>query len=77
LCVENATKPCAAAGGEAFDEALPLTGPAIAPAFDGAAVAATVQSIQHGEIGYADFSRRIMKPGCSHYEESIAGRKAM
>lgn len=66
------------AAGEAFDEALPLKdGPAIAPAFDSAKVAATVKSIQRGEIGYAEFLRRIMTSGCSHYEVFIAGRKAM
>jgi uncharacterized protein YbcV (DUF1398 family) len=66
------------AGGEAFDEALPLkAGPAIAPAFDPHAVAATVKAIQRGEIGYAEFLRRIMSSGCSHYEVFIAGRKAM
>lgn len=65
-------------GGEALDEALPLTdGPAIAPAFDSAAVASTVKAIQRGEIGYAEFLRRIMKAGCSRYEVFIAGRKAM
>jgi uncharacterized protein YbcV (DUF1398 family) len=64
--------------GEAFDEALPLTeGPAIAPAFDGQAVMGTVKAIQRGEIGYAEFLRRIMRSGCSHYEVFIAGRKAM
>ncbi len=66
------------AAGDAFDEALPLKdGPAIAPAFDSAKVAATVKSIQRGEIGYAEFLRRIMTSGCSHYEVFIAGRKAM
>jgi len=65
-------------GAEAFDEALPLKdGPAIASAFDPQAVAATVKSIQRGEIGYAEFLRRIMAYGCSHYEVFIAGRKAM
>jgi uncharacterized protein YbcV (DUF1398 family) len=64
--------------GEAYDEALPLEdGPAIAPAFDATAVAATVKAIQRGEIGYAEFLRRIMASGCSHYEVFIAGRKAM
>jgi uncharacterized protein YbcV (DUF1398 family) len=64
--------------GEAYDEALPLEeGPPIAPAFDGVAVAATVKAIQRGEIGYAEFLRRIMASGCSHYEVFIAGRKAM
>jgi uncharacterized protein YbcV (DUF1398 family) len=65
-------------GDEAYDEALPLEdGPAIAPAFDASAVATTVKSIQRGEIGYAEFLRRIMMSGCSHYEVFIAGRKAM
>lgn len=64
--------------GEAYDEALPLKeGPAIAPGFDAAAVAAAVKLIQRGEIGYAEFLRRIMMSGCSHYEVFIAGRKAM
>jgi uncharacterized protein YbcV (DUF1398 family) len=66
------------ADGEAFDEALPLKdGPAIASKFDAAAVAATVKAIQRREIGYAEFLRRIMMSGCSHYEVFIAGRKAM
>ena len=66
------------AGSEAFDEALPLKeGPAITPAFDPHAVAATVKAIQRGEIGYAEFLRSIMQSGCSHYEVFIAGRKAM
>ena len=63
---------------ETHDEAMPLRdGPAIAPAFDAAAVAATVKTIQRGEIGYAEFLRRIMAAGCSHYEVFIQGRKAM
>jgi uncharacterized protein YbcV (DUF1398 family) len=63
---------------EAYDEALPLKdGPAIAPKFDSAGVAATVKAIQRGEIGYAEFLQRIMDAGCSHYEVFISGRKAM
>jgi uncharacterized protein YbcV (DUF1398 family) len=66
------------AASEAYDEALPLKeGPAIAPKFDSASVVAAVKSIQCGEIGYADFLRRIMGAGCSHYEVFISGRKAM
>ena len=66
------------AGANAFDETLPLgDGPAIAAEFDSPAVAATVKAIQRGEIGYAEFLRRIMTSGCSHYEVFIAGRKAM
>ncbi len=65
-------------GGEAFDEPLPLKhGPAIAPSFDGQAVMGTVKAIQRGEIGYAEFLRRIMHSGCSRYEVFIGGRKAM
>jgi uncharacterized protein YbcV (DUF1398 family) len=66
------------AGNGAFDEALPLKdGPVIAPSFDATTVGATVKSIQRGEIGYAEFLRRVMGAGCSHYEVFIAGRKAM
>jgi uncharacterized protein YbcV (DUF1398 family) len=65
-------------GVEAFDEPMPLReGPAIAPSFDSARVAATVRAIQRGEIGYAEFLHQIMKAGCSHYEVFIGGRKAM
>ena len=66
------------AGREAHDETMPLDkGPAIAPAFDAAGIAATVKTIQRGEIGYAEFLRRIMAAGCSRYEVFIGGRKAM
>ena len=66
------------AAAEAYDETLPLKdGPAIAPRFDSSNVAATVKSIQRGEIGYAEFLRRIMGAGCSHYAVFISGRKAM
>jgi uncharacterized protein YbcV (DUF1398 family) len=66
------------AAAEAYDEPLPLNdGPAIAPKLDSASVAATVKSIQRGEIGYAEFLRRIMGAGCSHYEVFISGRKVM
>ena len=66
------------AGGQGFDEALPLKdSPAIAASFDTATVNTTVKAIQRGEIGYAEFLRRIMRSGCSHYVVFIAGRKAM
>jgi uncharacterized protein YbcV (DUF1398 family) len=66
------------AGGESHDEPLPLAkGPAIASAFDPAGVSASVKAVQHGEIGYDEFLRRIMKAGCSHYEVFIGGRKVM
>jgi len=66
------------ANGEAYDEALPLKDcPTIAPAFDQRAVTALIKAIQKGELGYAEFLRRIMRSGCSHYEVFIAGRKAI
>jgi uncharacterized protein YbcV (DUF1398 family) len=65
-------------GRQSHDEAMPLTAaPQIAPAFDGDRVAATVKAIQRQEIGYAEFLRRIMTAGCSHYEVFFKGRKAM
>jgi uncharacterized protein YbcV (DUF1398 family) len=66
------------AGREAHDETMPLeNAPAIAAAFDSPGVAATVKIIQRAEIGYAEFLRRIMASGCSHYEVFFGGRKAM
>ena len=65
-------------GSRSHDEAMPLADPpAIASAFDSERVAATVKAIQRSEIGYAEFLRRIMLAGCSHYAVFIAGRKAM
>jgi uncharacterized protein YbcV (DUF1398 family) len=65
-------------GNQSHDEAMPLTDPpAIAPAFDSARVEATVKVIQRQEIGYAEFLRRIMGAGCSHYEVFFKGRKAI
>ena len=66
------------ANGGAYDEALPLKdAPMIAPTFDQQAVAASIKAIQKGELGYAEFLRRVMRSGCSHYEVFIAGRKVM
>src|SRR5579883_608265 len=63
---------------ETFDEALPLgDSPTVAPGFDAQAVSASVKAIQRGEVGYAEFLRRIMRAGCSHYEVFFLGRKAM
>lgn len=63
---------------ESVDEPMPLTqAPAIAATFDGHAVAATVKAIQRGEIGYAEFLRRIMASGCASYRVFFDGRKAM
>ena len=66
------------AGRQSHDEPMPLTdAPDVAAAFDGERVAATVKAIQRQEIGYAEFLRRIMGAGCSHYEVFFKGRKAM
>ena len=65
-------------GSESADEPVPLTaGPGIADAFDKDGVAATVRAIQQGQIGYAEFLRKIMAAGCARYEVFIGGRKAM
>jgi uncharacterized protein YbcV (DUF1398 family) len=64
--------------GEAHEEPLPLRdGPAIAAVFDADGIAASVTSIQRGEIGYDAFLRRIMGAGCSHYEVFFVGRKVL
>jgi uncharacterized protein YbcV (DUF1398 family) len=63
---------------ECADEPMPLTeAPAVAPYFDATSVADTVKAIQRGEIGYAEFLRRIMQAGCASYRVFIDGRKAM
>jgi uncharacterized protein YbcV (DUF1398 family) len=65
-------------GEESFDEPLPLVGaPAVAEDFNQPSVAVSVAAIQHGEIGYAEFLRRIMRAGCAHYDVFIGGRKVM
>jgi len=66
------------AGEESVDEAIPLAdAPSIAESFDKDRVAATVTAIQRGEIGYAEFLRRIMQAGCARYGVFIVGRKVM
>jgi uncharacterized protein YbcV (DUF1398 family) len=60
------------------DEPLPLTdAPVTADAFDATAVRASLQAIQHQEIGYAEFLRRIMRGGCARYIVFFGGRKAI
>jgi len=63
---------------EHVDEALPLAdAPEIAQGFDAAAVEAALRSVQQGEIGYAEFLRRIMRAGCARYSVFLSGRRAM
>jgi uncharacterized protein YbcV (DUF1398 family) len=63
---------------QSHDEVMPLTNaPDIGPAFERDRVVGTVKAIQRQEIGYAEFLRRIMAAGCSHYEVFLKGRKAM
>jgi uncharacterized protein YbcV (DUF1398 family) len=65
-------------GRESHDSTLPLCdGPPIAPQFREADVVAAVRAAQRGEIGYADFLRRIMQAGCASYSVFIDGRKVM
>ena len=64
--------------GDAYEHVLPLEGAApIGDEFRAADVAASVRAIQQGEVGYAEFLRRIMRAGCASYCVFIAGRKAM
>ena len=63
---------------DSYDEAMPLsTPPAVAAAFDAPAVANAIKTIQQKKLGYADFLRRIMAAGCSHYQVFIGGRKTI
>lgn len=63
---------------QSFDKQLPLTdSPAVAAAFDSAAVQATVKAIQRQEIGYVEFLRRIMVAGCARYSVHFGGCKAV
>ena len=66
------------AGGDTADEPLPLDRhPIVADVFNSAGVAASVRAIQRGELGYAEFLRRIMADGCAHYCVYIGGRKVV
>lgn len=66
------------AGSGFLDKPLPLAdAPAVAPAFNAAAVAEAVREIQQRGIGYAEFLRRIMRAGCARYGVFIVGRKAL
>lgn len=51
-----------------------LTWP-IAEEFSDAEITAALHAIQHGEIDYMEFVRRIMAAGCVGYFVSLAGRK--
>jgi uncharacterized protein YbcV (DUF1398 family) len=63
---------------DAHEHAMPLAeAPPIADKFSETDVTATVHAIQRGEIGYAEFLRRIMRAGCASYSVFIDGRKAM
>jgi uncharacterized protein YbcV (DUF1398 family) len=66
------------AGNESIDEVMPLDDvPPLAADFDKDRVAAAVAMIQRGEIGYAEFLRRIMRAGCARYGVFFGGRKVM
>jgi hypothetical protein len=65
-------------GSESHEHHLPLDeGPPIAADFSETEVVAAVRAIQRGEIGYAEFLRRIMRAGCASYSVFFGGRKAM
>lgn len=63
---------------DSHDETMPLIAPpVVAAAFDAPAVADAIKTIQQKKLGYAEFLRRIMAAGCSHYQVFIGGRKTI
>lgn len=56
---------------------LELPEPAIADAFDGAAVQAAVRGAQRGEVKYPEFVRRTRAAGCVGYDVWISGRQVV
>jgi uncharacterized protein YbcV (DUF1398 family) len=63
---------------ETHDCTMPLQDvPTVPVRFQEAEVSGAVHAIQRGEIGYAEFLRRIMRAGCASYSVFIDGRKAM
>jgi uncharacterized protein YbcV (DUF1398 family) len=52
-------------------------GAAFAPAFSPDGVAAAIEAIQTGQIGYRAFCERIAAAGCVGYLVSLAGRRAV
>lgn len=65
-------------GGDVCEHPLPLRdSPPVATEFRETNVVAAVRAIQRGEIGYAEFLRRIMHAGCASYSVFFGGRKAM
>ncbi|MGH7087680.1 MAG: DUF1398 domain-containing protein, partial [Stellaceae bacterium] len=57
---------------------LPLdAAPPVAAEFAQDTVSAAVRAIQRGELGYAEFLRRIMRAGCASYCAFLAGRRVI
>ena len=66
------------ADGQCHVEPMPLTdAPVIAQEFSQNAVKAAIRDIQSGQVGYAEFLRRIMKAGVVYYDAFIGGRKVI
>lgn len=64
------------ASGETVQDRLPLTDAPPVPAyFNAGEVRAAVAAVQRGEIGYADFLRRVMAAGTASYLVFIDGRQ--
>lgn len=65
-------------GRDAYDHAMPFgDAPDVAAQFAASDVAGAVRAIQHKEIGYAEFLKRIMQAGCASYGVYFGGRKAV
>jgi len=65
------------AGTGAYETPIPLEPAPIGSAFEEATVVGALRAIQRGEIGYAEFLRRIMGGGCASYCVYLQGRKAV
>jgi uncharacterized protein YbcV (DUF1398 family) len=51
--------------------------PPVADQFDEPGIKASIRAVQHGEIGYAEFLRQIIRAGCSTYMVFVQGGKAI
>ena len=65
------------AGTGAYETPMPLEPTRIGATFEEAAITGALRAIQHGDIGYTEFLRRIMAGGCARYCVFIQGRKAI
>lgn len=66
------------AAGGCHVEPLPLTeAPKVATEFSESGVKEALKAVQSGQIGYAEFLRRIMRAGVVFYDVFIDGRRVI